>query len=1431
MRIFRSFFEFFTTVWKPGLGRELFLRFLIISLLPMSIIGWLAVNNAKQTILENRLEQLTTVAEAKSSHIQTYIRNIITTLHLNAELVNTINFIESLKSEYKSSNKPLEKFVGSFTWANLEDKYGADIIHLVENSNYIDIQLLDTQGNILYSIRLDDDLGTNILTGKYSNTKYAAAAKEALKTGRPVYSDLEFYPPYNNQLSSFLLQAIVDEYGTKIGLLSVHVSQLEINKILSGHAGLGTSAETYLVGQDLLLRTPSRFEKESSILRLRVNTKGTQYLDTYLAQKENEKTKIGIKTFSHAYSSYQNTLVLGVSIPVNFAGTPMIMMAEISEDEAFASALKLTSLVSGFVITTTLLVIILSIYSSRNITGPIIQLTSWARELAVGTLQGKYIKSPNNEIGILNAAFGELVNSLQQIAWTLEEFSVGDFSKSVTPRGEQDIVSISLNQMRDSLLMVVTQANQISNGDYSLDMTVRGERDQLGGALSDMTHTLRKATIENKRLDWIKSGQTRLNNIMSGEQTLNELSGNVITFLSTYVSADIGCFYSLADPNELRMTGSYVYVIQNETAHTYKLGMGLVGQCAKSKENIIVDDIPNDYMNIQSGLGQTQPRQIILVPLIYNDNTLGVMELGFRINADADKKMFIDLVTESIAIAINTVLSRVRITDTLLEVRSQSEALQAQQEELKASNEELEEQTQLLRQSEEELKGANEELENKSIYLEKQKEIVEHKNKEVEEKAKELAAASKYKSEFLANMSHELRTPLNSLLILAKLLGDNKSDNLTKQQQEWARVIHNSGTDLLSLINDILDLSKVEAGMLSITVEIVLLDSIAQSMQDKFIPLAKHKGINFMCENEFDKSVEILSDTQRISQILKNLLANAVKFTEIGTVTLSFHKPKKSMSLNSSHLTHDNSIAITVSDTGIGIEERKLENIFLAFQQADGSTSRKYGGTGLGLSISRELCQLLGGEIQVKSGIGKGSEFTLILPYENDTKPSNVSTIIAEPLLSSPEKEEIRIESKPTVQTNINENLEILKPFISDDRLVFNYSKKSVLIIEDDPVFATTLMTLARTQNYQAIVAGNGRSGMALASHYLPNAILLDLCLPDINGEEVLAYVKEDLATRHIPVHIISGKEKEHSKEYIKKGAFSFITKPVNIETIEHLFSSTDELIDEEHRNILLIDNNKDNSSELIELLENNLTTVFTASDIKSAKKKLHSEKIHCILLDLGLPNVEISNFLKAIHTDTHISCPILVHIGENLSDHELAELNKLSNSVIIKGHESYERLLDETMLFLHHVESKLPKQQREIIAALHNSDAIFKDKKILAVDDDMRNLFALSGLLSDHGMMVTMAENGKDAISKLHADIDLILMDIMMPVMDGYEAIECIRKDTAYKDMPIIAVTAKAMPEDKAMCISAGANDYLTKPIDSDKLLSMMRIWLHKNK
>ena len=856
---------------------------------------------------------------------------------------------------------------------------------------------------------------------------------------------------------------------------------------------------------------------------------------------------------------------------------------------------------------------------------------------------------------------------------------------------------------------------------------------------------------------------------------------------------------------ELKLLASYAYRKRRGLNNSFKLGEGLVGQAALEKERILLTNVPDDHVKINSGLSESRPKNIVVLPILFEGQVKAVMELSSIERFSSTHQAFLDQLTESIGIVLNTIEANTRTEDLLKQSQSLAAELQSRQEELQQTNQELEE---------------------KARQLAEQNAEVERKNREVEQarqalegKAQQLSLTSRYKSEFLANMSHELRTPLNSLLILADQLSANPGQNLTPKQVEFARTIHDSGKDLLKLINDILDLSKIESGTVTVDVGEVRFEEMRQNMERTFRHVADGKGLSFKIDLDPSIPQSICTDAQRLDQVLKNLLSNAFKFTERGQVELRVTKADSGWSPDHSSLKKAKTVfALSVSDSGIGIPSDKQTTIFEAFQQADGSTSRRYGGTGLGLAISRELARLLGGEIRIQSEEGRGSTFTLYLPDAHPLgplqKPPPAFRRIAPPRADI----DNRLQTTPAPA-------DILIP---DDRGNILPGEKSVLIIEDDKHFAEWLLETAHAEDFKAIVTPRGQSGLALAREFNPAAITLDITLPDIDGWRVLDHLKSDLATRHIPVFVISVDEEPENA--LRQGALCFLTKPIGTPEVEKIFTRARAMSESQAKKLLVIEDNETERESLRTFIGNETAKFFGAATASEGLAALSDQQFDCVVLDLMLPDMSGFDLIEKIR-GKYEHLPIIVYTAKDLSREEEEKLNRVAQTVIVKDVRSPERLYDQTALWLHRDAAKLPAEKREILQRLHDPDAVLAGKKVLIVDDDIRNIFAMTSVLERYKMNVISAETGKAAIESLQntPGVDLVLMDIMLPEMDGYETMRAIRSMYGFEMLPIIALTAKAMRGDREKCIDAGASDYIAKPVDTDRLLTLLRTWLHR--
>ena len=1028
-----------------------------------------------------------------------------------------------------------------------------------------------------------------------------------------------------------------------------------------------------------------------------------------------------------------------------------------------------------------------------------------------------------------------IVNSLNLIRDTAEKVADGDVNIRLneTRNDEIGIVASAFDRMIAISREYAGIAEAIGQGNYDVEIRQRSDKDMLSIALSNMRNNLLHFSEDNRERTWLLTGIRELNDRMRGDLDVNTLAGQVIGHLVQCLNAQVGIIY-IRDDEEFYLAGHYAFEKRKVNLNRIRPGQGLVGQAILEKSPIIFNNVPEDFVLISSGLGNTTPKNIIVFPFIHNDEVNGVAEIGSIGEISEMNMELIKNAAENIAIAIHSARARDIQRELLEETQRQADELATQQEELRQSNEELMKKTEMLEHSEaelktqqEELQQTNEELEEKTNLLEEQKNRLENARTDIESKARELEITGKYKSEFLSNMSHELRTPLNSILILAQLLAENKHHRLGEKEVEYAGNIYKSGNDLLTIINDVLDLSKVEAGKMELNFTETSLEQVRDEMSRTFKEQATGKNIDFQVRiNDAVSNKVIITDEKRLFQILRNLLANAFKFTDKnGSVSLIIEKaPENTRFRNLSILEHGEIISFAVIDSGIGIPANKKKIVFEAFQQVDGSGKRKYGGTGLGLSISRELASLLDGEIHLESEEGKGSTFTLYLPDGSDRQDITGAAAHSTKTL----KMSYASSGKP-VPHQANEVGK--KNEVFDDRNKLRKNDRIILIIEDDQEFAKMMLELVRERKFKGIVATQGNTGLSYARHYKPDAIMLDVKLPVMDGMEVLMHLKSDPSLRHIPVQIISGYDKK--KEGLYLGAFDFMQKPVSKTDIDNLMNRIEEFLDRKLKRLLIIEDDKIQNKAIRDLIGNGDVKSSSAFNGKDALKMLEEEKYDCIIMDLGLPDMNGFEILDKIRKNKSINnIPIIVYTGRDLTRDETDRLNKLANTVVLKTAASKERLLDEAMLFLHRVENRLPEDKQQIIRKLHHTDEVLINKTVLVVDDDIRNTYSLTNALVAEGVHCLTAENGIDAISMLEKNpsIDLVLMDVMMPEMDGIEATRKLRGMPQFRKLPIIALTAKAMKGDHEKCLAAGMSDYISKPVNMEQLLSLMRVWLYNN-
>jgi HAMP domain-containing protein/CheY-like chemotaxis protein len=1069
---------------------------------------------------------------------------------------------------------------------------------------------------------------------------------------------------------------------------------------------------------------------------------------------------------------------------------------------------------------------------ARNLTEQVRGIATVVTAVANGDLERKLTLTARGEIATLVDTINGMIDTLstfaEQVTGVARDVGVeGRLGGQADVPGAAGVwrdLTNNVNELAGNLTGQVRAirdvATAVTQGDLTRSITVeaRGEIAQLKDTVNQMIRTLAETTKVNQEQDWLKTNVARFTRMLQGQRDLLPVARQVLNELAPLVNAHHGAFYMTEaedDGPTLKLFASYAYQERKSVSNSWRFGQGLVGQAALEAKRIVLSKVPSDYIQISSALGEAPPHAIVVVPILFEGEVKGVIELASFERFSGIQLAFLDQMLESLGIVIATIEATMRTDELLRQSQSLTEELRNQQNELQQTNEELEE---------------------KAVQLSDQKAEVEKKNKQVElarqeleEKAEQLALTSKYKSQFLANMSHELRTPLNSLLILSRQLADNVEGNLTDKQIRYADTIRQAGTDLMTLINEILDLAKIESGTMAVEISQVRFGNLRDYVDQTFRQVAEEKGLAFSVELDSELPSSLDTDDMRLRQVLRNLLSNAMKFTERGRVKLRVYRAASDV------------IGFAVSDSGIGIPKDKQRLIFEAFQQADGSTSRKYGGTGLGLAISREIAGLLGGDLRVESSVGTGSTFTLFLPavYAVQVRESRrtslpapliaAATAIAQEFAALPpahddHASQSAIKELPTAPATP------LTRSVPDDYESLEPGDRVLLVIEDDLTFAATLLEMGRQSGFKGVVATTGIQALELARAVKPDAITLDLRLPDIDGWVLLDRLKHDPATRHIPVNVISGLDEE--RRSLQYGALGFLQKPVTVESLQAGLSGIHNFVEKRVKNLLVVEDDPVQSQAISDLIGDGDVSTTSVDSGENALQSLEQRNFDCVVMDLRLPGMSGFELIERIKADPrHRRLPVIVYTGRELTDEDKQRLHGLAQTVIIKDVTTMERLLDETALFLHRVEANLPERKQRVLRRLAKSDPQLAERNVLVVDDDLRNIFALTSLLEGHKMHVQYAENGRRALSKLedNANIDVVLMDIMMPEMDGYEALRKIRERSEWRDLPVIALTAKAMKGDREKCLEAGASDYITKPVDADQLLSLLRVWLYQ--
>lgn len=1407
---------------------KLIFLFLMTGVIPLAIVGLLGGKLATDSLMDKSFNQLITVQSIRKGQIEDYFRSRFADISVLAESVQ----VKEVLAKFDSMEKSVPESGGAGEKTQLKQfsvllrPQLQALKNYTKEYGYSDLYIVDADhGHVLFSVSSEKHVGMNLRYGKYKESALASAWEAVVATGRMAILDFAPFASDGNAEAAFIAHPVVNPSGTLMGVLVLQLAPELVTRIVDSRQGMGKTGESYLIGVN----------DKSKAFEFRSNMKTMgdgRYVVGYSAPALDywkEAVREGEGGGVNTYLDSAGAPVLVAFNKLNIPGLNWYLISKIDKYEVTAPVRETYREIGATTVIMLVLISMGALFFSRTITRPIISGMHFAQEVSEGRL------------------------------------------------------------------------------DALLDINQKDEIGDLAKALNRMVRNLRE-------LDWLKVGKEGLDDELRGEHESHDLAKRFIAFFTKHMSAQIGALYLLHE-NVLELQASYAFTDRKGNFNHFRLGEGMVGQSALEQQTLIFSDVKSvvdgDTPAFNFGAGEIVPSNFMAIPIVFEGVLLGVALLGSTSIFTPLHKRFVDQNIENAAILLNAAKSRQMIRELLEQAHRQQEALrvsnieledqakalrdseaelQAQQEELRVTNEELEEQAKALKESEaelqaqqEELRVTNEELEEHSKALLEQKEAIREKNADlvkaqavVQQKARDLEIANKYKSEFLANMSHELRTPLNSILILSQLLTSNKDGNLTDRQIESAKAINSSGSDLLTLINEILDLSKIEAGKVELVIDDLEISQVLDDTERLFRGVADDKGVNFTVTLGKDLPDVIRTDSQRLQQVLRNLLTNAFKFTSNGTVSLTISRPDPAIFGNG----YGSYISFAVKDEGIGIPENMQAYIFQAFKQADGGTSRKYGGTGLGLSISKELARLLGGRIHLQSEEGKGSTFTVIIPamYQGVPKPETdselsdvslahiqsvapivpvvpvgaVATVVPSapgahgaPVSSveqggcaQPANSPIACDASFGAIQGTEPGGNVLdrrtipsceSDFVDDDRKTLHSDSRSLLIIEDNKEFARIIRDFARERGFKCIIAGNGETGLHYADYYKPSAIILDIGLPGIDGWTVMERLKDNADLRHIPVHFMSANDS--SLDAMRMGAVGYLAKPVTMETVEATFLKLEEVISKPVRKLLLVEDDAIHRQSIQELIGNGDVTTTAVASGREALQELHKGGYDCMILDLGLEDMSGFDLLDKIRLDETLRrVPIIIYTGRDLTREEERELNRYAESIIVKGVKSPERLLDESALFLHRVEANLPDDKRRMLKMIHDKEAVFKDKTILLVDDDMRNVFALSSLLEDKSVDVVIAKNGLECLEKLKDGVrpDAILMDIMMPLMDGYEAMREIRKQKVFAKLPIIALTAKAMKGDRSKCIEAGASDYLAKPVNTDKLLSMLRVWLY---
>lgn len=1428
---------------RKSFGGKILALTLASVLVPISIVGIFSYVNQRQSIEEDLSVVLSLVAKESANQVNIWLNQRNDYIHamlqkkvVQQEFFTLLDLLAAhgdVEANRQESSQRIAAILEGYYW--IEKMWISD----------------PKTGKILLSTNADD-------LGKTS------PGIEALRE-RLIKKPNQLMPIFVAEKDPLMLFPCPVMDGNEMkGIATFQVPMSDLAKKLIGdkkyiHHVSFSSLDRYLVNPDGFFLTPSAFEKsliDEQRIRQRSEFELTARVPqtgewTYafaqarriLANEQNVP-----ESNMRGYRDYRNKMVMGAWAHV--PETDWFVIAEIDQSDAFAPLRQTLWIILSTVTGIGILAALMAGWFSRRLALPLERLMRVASKLAEGDWSATVDIHRDDEIGKLAEVFTIFIATNKELINAAVAISQGNFAAPITVRSENDALGNSLQQMTRMLTGISNQMNRIAQGDYSVEVSVLGEQDAFGKSLQQMTVALRDNQRRTAEQNWLKDGLNQLTGRLAGDVGLIDACQRATSFAARYVEAGQGALFLYdREQQHLKLYGTFAFIERNALSNTYKIGEGVIGQVALERLPILLKHIPSHNTTITTGTSSKPPLNTYTFPLLYNDELYGVIELASFEVFTPIKQQFLMEANTTIATALFSTIQRERVQELLRvsqhatqeaeqaakEAEHAKEEAQRQSDEVQEANARLEEQQQRLQQQSEELRQVNAHLEEQQQQLQQQSEELRQQNEklnqtknELDKRAQDLELASKYKSEFLANMSHELRTPLNSIILLSKMLSRNEKKNLDAKDVKQVTVIHQAGEELLRLINDILDLSKIEAGKVTMNVTEFLSDDLFETFRDLFRSIAEEKGLEFIIRDELNAILK--TDRDKLSQVIRNLLANAFKFTKKGAVTLLVAPAK----------TQPEMVEFSVIDTGVGIPKEKRQIVFEAFQQADGSISREYGGTGLGLSIAREYVKLLRGKLTLESEIGKGSTFKVALPLVFE------ETTVAEK--SAPPKDNTQEQARSAesvaatntfVPTPKLEPMVKAKPImtvvetIDDDRNTLTPADKVILIVEDNADLAQSTMDITREKGFKVLVALNGREGLKLAAQYRPTGILLDLVLPDINGMEVLRELKSTRELRHIPVHIMSSRERDNS--FRKSGAIGYFQKPVNDLDIQRAIENLMAVSQKYPKRLLIVEDDENQREAIKDLLSSSdgveITGVGTQEDAIAEIKK---GEYDAAIIDLGLrggSGYVICQYIK----EHNLALPIIIYTGRELTEDEERQLRKYTDSIIIKTAKSYERLSDEAALFLHqmyHGEQETTPAKPAPPRPLESAGSL-EGKKIMIVDDDVKNVFVLASALENHGAIVTDAKNGEAALEQLRnePDVDLVLMDIMMPVMDGYTAIQQIRKDPQLRHLPVIALTAKALKGDRQKCIQAGADDYLSKPVDYDGLIRLAKAWIEKGK